>query len=113
MTEQLPAGRQMQNFIYRAGLYGRRPRVPVNIKDLQHAAVRKMSTRARDYIGGSAGSEATAAANRAAFDQWQLVPRVASPVPVRSTSVELFGEPLPSPFLLAPIGVAEMVHPRA
>ncbi|HIY85785.1 MAG TPA: alpha-hydroxy-acid oxidizing protein [Candidatus Yaniella excrementavium] len=113
MTEQLPAGRQMQNFIYRAGLYGRRPRVPVNIKDLQNAAVRKMSTQARGYIDGSAGSEATAAANRAAFDQWQLVPRVATPVPVRSTSVELFGEPLPSPFLLAPIGVAEMVHPRA
>jgi len=113
MTTQLPAGRRMQNLIYRAGLYGRRPRVPVNSTALQRAAAKKMSRRARGYIDGSAGSEATAAANRAAFDQWQLTPRVASPVTVRNTTIELLGEQLSSPFLLAPIGVAEMVHRSA
>jgi lactate 2-monooxygenase len=31
----------------------------------------------------------------------------------RDTSVELFGQRLPSPFLLAPIGVLELAHPEA
>lgn len=113
MSEQLPAGRRMQNLIYRAGLYGRRPRVPVNAAALQKAAAGAMSGRARGYIDGSAGQEATAGANRRAFDRWQLVPRMATPVTTRSTVVELLGQQLPTPFLLAPIGVAEMVHPRA
>src|SRR5690625_767445 len=113
MTNQLPPGRRMQNLIYRAGLYGRRPRVPVNSMQLQRAAAKKMSKRAKGYIDGSAGTESTAAANRAAFDQWRLLPREATPVDVRSTSVNLFDQHLASPFLLAPIGVVEMMHPRA
>ncbi|GAA4478980.1 alpha-hydroxy acid oxidase [Enteractinococcus fodinae] len=113
MTNELPAGRRLQNLIYRAGLYGRRPHVPVNSTALYDAAAKKMSPRARGYINGSAGTEATAAANRTAFDRWQLVPRMATPVTVRDTSVTLFGEPLDSPFVLAPIGVAEMVHQQA
>ena len=31
----------------------------------------------------------------------------------RDTSVELFGQRLPSPFLLAPVGVLELAHPEA
>ena len=77
MTNELPAGRRLQNLIYRAGLYGRRPHVPVNSTALYDAAAKKMSSRARGYINGSAGTEATAAANRTAFDRWQLVPRMA------------------------------------
>ena len=113
MTVELPAGRRLQNLIYRAGLYGRRPKIPVNSAALSRAAAKKMSPRARGYINGSAGTEATAAANRAAFDQWRLTPRMATPVTVRNTTTQLFGEQLSSPFILAPIGVAEMVHPRA
>lgn len=113
MSEQLPAGRRMQNLIYRSGLYGHRPRVPVNSEALHKAAARAMSPHARGYIDGSAGKETTAEANRSAFDQWQLVPRMATPVTTRSTSVTLLDQQLDSPFLLAPIGVAEMVHPRA
>ena len=113
MTDELPAGRRLQNLIYRAGLYGRRPQVPVNSATLYDAAAKKMSRRARGYINGSAGTEATAVANRAAFDRWQLVPRMATPVTVRNTSVKLFGQQLDAPFVLAPIGVAEMVHRQA
>lgn len=113
MSDQLQPGRRMQNLIYRAGLYGRRPRVPVNADALHTAAAAAMSSRARGYIDGSAGRETTAEANRSAFDRWQLVPRMATPVTTRRIGVELLGLQLPSPFLLAPIGVAEMVHPRA
>ena len=59
------------------------------------------------------GAERTAAANRAAFDRWQVVPRAFRDVRRRSLDVELFGRRLPAPVLLAPIGVLEMAHPDA
>ena len=52
-------------------------------------------------------------ANRAAFDRWRIVPRMLRDVSERDTSVELFGRTLPTPFLLAPIGVLEMAHREA
>ena len=52
-------------------------------------------------------------ANRAAFDRWRIVPRMLRDVAERDTSVELFGRTLPSPFLIAPIGVLEMAHREA
>lgn len=113
VVEPSPAGRRMQNIIYRAGLYGRRPKVPVNIEALHNAAAKTMSPQARGYIDGSAGNETTNENNRRAFDQWHLVPRMATPVTNRSTQIELLGLKLPTPYLLAPIGVAEMAHPQA
>ena len=50
------------------------------------------------------------AANRAAFDRWRIVPRVLRDVSDRDLSVELLGRRLPTPFLLAPIGVLELAH---
>jgi len=49
-------------------------------------------------------------ANRAAFDRWQLVPRVLGEVASRDLSVTLFGRTLPAPVLLSPVGVLEMAH---
>jgi lactate 2-monooxygenase len=72
-----------------------------------------MSTEAFAYVAGSAGLESTAAANRAAFDRWQVVPRALRDVRGRSLDVELFGRHLPAPLLLAPIGVLEMAHREA
>jgi len=69
-----------------------------------------MSPRAFAYVAGSAGLEGTTAANRAAFDRLRIVPRVLRDVSVRDTSIELFSRRLPTPFLLAPIGVLEMAH---
>jgi lactate 2-monooxygenase len=65
------------------------------------------------YIATGAGTEGTLRENRAAFDRWKIVPRVLRDVSVRDTSVELFGRRLPSPFLLAPVGVLEMVDREA
>src|SRR5258708_945543 len=52
-------------------------------------------------------------ANRTAFERWRIVPRVLHDVERRDLSIELFGQRLPSPLLLAPIGVLETVHPEA
>ncbi len=96
--------------IYLAGARGVRPRVPVDAERLKEAAQRVMSREAFAYTAGGAGSESTMRANRAAFDRWRIVPRVLRDVSVRDTSIELFGRRLPSPLLLSPIGVLELMH---
>ena len=106
-------GLQQQTSIYAAGVSGRRPRVPTDATMLEERARGSMSAEAFAYVAGGAGTGATMRANRAAFDRWRIVPRMLRDVGERDTSVELFGRTLPSPFLLAPIGVLEMAHREA
>lgn len=106
-------GRAVQSQIYRAGALGRRPVVPVSPQRLERAARRRMSKHAYAYVAGSAGMQRTAKANRSAFDRWRIVPRMLVDVSRRDLGVELFGLRLPTPFLLAPVGVLEMAHPDA
>ena len=69
-----------------------------------------MTREAYAYIAGGAGLEGTIDANRAAFDRRRIVPRMMRDVSERDLSVELFGRRLPTPFLIAPIGVLELAH---
>src|SRR5262249_49168443 len=61
-------------------------------------------------LAGGAGSEDTQRANREAFRRWRIVPRFLRDVSHRDLSVELFGQRIPTPFLLAPIGVQGILH---
>src|SRR2546423_1502254 len=106
-------GLQRQTSIYLGGVTGRRPRVPVGAAGLEVAAQRALAPEAFAYIAAGAGNERTIAANRAAFDRWRIVPRMLRDVSQRDTSIELFGQRLPAPFLLAPIGVLELAHRQA
>ncbi len=106
-------GRRRQDEVYRAGVYGHRPRVPTAARALRHRARERLGARAYSYVAGGAGDEGTQRANRAAFDRWAVVPRVLRDVSVRDTSVELFGRRLPAPLLLGPVGALELVHPAA
>lgn len=103
-------GRSRQREIYIAGVAGHRPAVPVAAAELEKAAQLAMSPEAFAYIAGGAGRESTMVNNRAALDRWQIVPRRLRDCEQRDLSVELFGRKLPTPLLLAPIGVAEMAH---
>lgn len=106
-------GRKRQRAIYVAGVGGQRPVVPVRQAELEQAAQAVMTPEAWTYVAGGAGREATMDANRAAFERQRIVPRVLRDVEKRDLSVELFGQKLPSPLLLCPIGVLEMVHRAA
>jgi len=110
---ELGIGRQRQADIYLGALSGARRSVPVDPARLEEAASKRMSPEAFAYIAGGAGLEETIRVNRDAFDRLRIVPRVLRDVSTRDTSVELFGRRLPGPFLLAPIGVLEMVHREA
>jgi lactate 2-monooxygenase len=106
-------GRKRQRDIYVAGAGGQRPVVPVAWLKLAAAAQAAMSNEAWAYVAGGAGRGSTMEANRAAFERWRIIPRVLRDVEKRDLSIELFGRRLPSPLLLAPIGVLELVHREA
>ncbi|MEL6924820.1 MAG: lactate 2-monooxygenase, partial [Bacteroidota bacterium] len=76
-------------------------------------AKEKMTPEAYSYIAGGAGLGETMLSNRRDFNQWKILPRMMRDVSKRDTSITLFGESLPSPFLLSPIGVLEMAHKEA
>jgi lactate 2-monooxygenase len=99
-----------QKEIYLSGFAGILPRVNIDLANLEASAKRHMSRNAYAYIAGGAGCEDTIKSNRNAFTKYSIVPRMLCNVGERDTSVELFGEKLPSPFLLSPVGVLEMVH---
>src|SRR6188768_365448 len=102
-----------QRKIYLEGLAGRRPAIPADYATLEAAAVKRMSPDALAYVVGGAGAELTMASNRAAFDAPRIIPRVLRDVSSRSLEVSFFNQTLPTPLLLAPIGVLELVHPDA
>jgi lactate 2-monooxygenase len=105
--------RRAQSEIYRAGISGTRPRVPVDADALEAAARKALSAEAHAYIAGGAGAERTVAANRAAFERWQVWPRPLRDVSSRDLSIDFLGVRRPTPLLLAPLGVMELAHPAA
>ncbi|MEA2167343.1 MAG: lactate 2-monooxygenase, partial [Solirubrobacteraceae bacterium] len=83
--------------------------MPSDATKLEARARRHMPREAFAYIATGAGTEATVRSNREAFERWKILPRVLRDVSDRDTGVELFGRRLPSPFMLGPVGVLEMV----
>ena len=106
------AGLERQKQVYLAGVAGQKPIIPADMKMLESRAQKKMSKEAFAYMAGGAGTESTISTNRQAFERWRIVPRMLRDVSVRDTSIELFGQTLPSPFLLAAIGVLDLAHPQ-
>lgn len=112
-SSSLSGGMQYQLQIYFAGTQNIKPPLPVSFEELEKKASEVMTAEAFGYVAGSAGSEATTDNNKEAFNHWQIVPRMMGNVSKRSTAIELFGIHLPSPLLLAPVGVLSIVHPEA
>lgn len=104
---------ELQRTVYTGGMMGIRPKVPVDPIRLEQAAKEKISSQAFAYIAGGAGLESTMDANRRAFEQWRILPRMLKDVSERDIRIDLFGQQLPTPFLTCPIGVLEMAHPDA
>src|SRR5437764_2441560 len=107
------SGPLRQQAIYLGGVSGIRPRVPPDATKLEERARRSMSRSAYAYVKAGAGTEQTVEENRRAFERWKMVPRVLRDIADRDTSVELFGKRFKSPFMLAPVGVLEMVDREA
>jgi lactate 2-monooxygenase len=91
--------------LYFAGLSGIRPALPVGYEGLRARAAHALSPDVLSYVAGGAGNEFTQDVNVTAFDRYRLMPRMLSGAVERDLSIELFGLTLPTPLLLAPVGV--------
>ncbi len=80
------------------------------LADLQRLAARRLPRMVREFVDGGAGHEVTLAANRSDFDDIAFRPRFLVDVSQRDQSVDVFGRDLPSPVMLAPAGLARLVH---
>ncbi|TVY30401.1 putative lactate 2-monooxygenase [Lachnellula hyalina] len=103
-----------QNEVYRAGMFHNRlPVVTTDPNKLEEQAKSILKPTAFNYVAGGAGERATMDANRLAFRQWKLVPRMLRATSQRDLSVELFGETYETPVLMAPVGVQSIFHEDA
>ena len=81
--------------------------------DLERAASARLEPEAFAYLQGGADDERTLFANRAAFERVGIRARRLVDVSSVDTTVELLGERLPAPILLAPVGFQEVFHREA
>ena len=91
--------------IYLAGLNGATPEHPMTFAELEARAEAALSTETYSYVAGGAGNEHTQRHNVDAFDKYALIPRMLAGAAERDLSIDLFGMRLPTPLLLAPVGV--------
>lgn len=102
-----------QSQIYAEGMFtGKIPQITTDLASLEDKAAEKLAPEALGYIVPSAGSGATARANRAAFDQWRIMPRMLSNKAERDLSCTVLGTEMPAPVMIAPVGVQTLAHPE-
>lgn len=94
-----------QNEIYFNGLRGVLPKLPVDMASLERMAEQAWPDGIVSYVQGGCGDERTQNLNVTAFERWGLIPRMMVDGSSRDMSISLFGMKLPTPILMAPIGV--------
>ncbi|OZE83810.1 alpha-hydroxy-acid oxidizing enzyme [Rhodococcus sp. 15-649-1-2] len=98
--------------IYAQGMFtDQKPKITTNLAKLEDQAAARLTPEALGYIVASAGSGSTARANREAFDRWRIAPRMLRSAAERDHSVTVLGTELPTPVLIAPVGIQTLAHP--
>ena len=87
--------------------------VPATVLDYRELARRRLPRQLFDYIDGGAYEEATLRANVGDLERLLLRQIVMRDVSTRDPSVELFGQRLALPVILAPVGLGGMFARRA
>ena len=83
------------------------------VADFRARAKRRLPKFVFDYLDGGAGSEAGVRRNEQAFDALMLRPRALVDVEQRSLAATLFGRTWSAPFGTAPVGMGNVIWPRA
>ena len=81
------------------------------LADHERSAQRRLDANAWAYFSGGAGDEITLRANRSAWDELALLPRVLRPLADGHTRCTLLGRALAHPLLLAPVAYQRLAHP--
>src|SRR3569623_8145 len=105
----MPHYGDFQNETYGAGLRGIVPKLPVDFATLEQRATAAMPPHVLSYLQGGCGDEHTQDHNAAAFRHWGMVPRMMVDCTKRDLSIQLFGQPLPSPLFMAPVANTAIV----
>ncbi|OYU47309.1 MAG: alpha-hydroxy-acid oxidizing enzyme [Rhizobiales bacterium PAR1] len=85
--------------------------VPVCLADYEALAQGVLGVPEAAYLFGGAADEITLRANRTAFDEMALVPRVLRDLRGGNTAVTLFGDRYSVPILVAPLAYQKLFHP--
>jgi len=88
------------------------PTMATNVMAFEALAKRHLDPDIYSFIAGGSDDEKTLAANRAAFDQVQIRARRLVDVSAVDTSVEVLGESMSTPILIAPVGTQGAMHPE-
>ncbi len=83
----------------------------VSLADHEAQARTRLDDQAWAYFSGGAADELTLAANRQAWSEIRLLPRVLQPLSGGHTRVQLLGRTLAHPILLAPVAYQRLAHP--
>ena len=83
----------------------------VSVDDHEAHAQTRLDTRSWAYISGGAADELTVRANRQAWNDIRLLPRVLRPLAGGHTQLTLLGRALAHPVLLAPVAYQKLAHP--
>src|SRR3954464_13727213 len=86
---------------------------PATASDYRELARRRLPRQLFDYVDGGAYEEATMRANVSDLGEVLLRQVVMRDVSVREPSVEVLGQELALPVVLAPVGLAGMLAARA
>src|SRR6476619_6852857 len=86
---------------------------PATANDYRELARRKLPRQLFDYVDGGAYEEATMRANVRDLERVLLRQVVMRDVSVRDTKVEVLGQELAMPVILAPVGLGGMMAQRA
>jgi isopentenyl diphosphate isomerase/L-lactate dehydrogenase-like FMN-dependent dehydrogenase len=99
--------------IYLRGMGGEFLPFTTDPNSLEDAARAELDPKPFWYVAGSAGSGATARANREAFDRWRIVPHMLTGSTHRDLTTTVLGTRLSAPVITSPIGVQSIIHPDA
>ncbi len=86
------------------------PEERLNVADFERAAAGLLDAGPLGYFAGGAGDERTLRRNVSAFAEWELMPRVLVDVSQANPSIELFGDSLSMPLLVAPVAFQRLAH---
>ena len=84
----------------------------VNVDDFEEAARERLEPGPYAYFAGGAGDEHTLRANAAAFERWELRPRVLVDVGEVSAATKVLGTQIALPVLVAPTAFQRLADPE-
>jgi isopentenyl diphosphate isomerase/L-lactate dehydrogenase-like FMN-dependent dehydrogenase len=84
----------------------------INVADFERVASEKLDAGVLGYFAGGAGDEQTLRDNVAAWQRWQLRPRMLAGNAEWSARAEVLGAELSMPVVVAPVAFQRMVDPE-